>query len=111
MEYLTTRARANIESLFQTTYPSYHIFSTLIADYVLQLALFILAWAALWSFVSGYIYTAGTATEYTLTRTYENDDHVDADIKMVYFKDHVSFLTLWQDWNFQISFIAIISMI
>ena len=55
-----------------------------------QLALFILAWAALWSFVSGYIYTAGTATEYTLTREYENSGVADLDIKMVYYKDHVS---------------------
>ena len=57
-----------------------------------QLALFILAWAALWSFVSGYIYTAGTAEDLTFTREYASDDSPfkDQSITMVIFKDHVS---------------------
>ena len=58
-----------------------------------QLALFILAWAALWSFVSGYIYTAGTAEDLTFTREYASDASSPFEgesITMVIYKDHVS---------------------
>ncbi|KAL5263312.1 hypothetical protein ACHWQZ_G008631 [Mnemiopsis leidyi] len=64
------------------------------------LALFILAWAALWSFVSGYIYTAGTATDLTFTRQYAMSDQgaltdAEMNITMVYYKDHDYIIYVW----------------
>lgn len=64
------------------------------------LALFILAWAALWSFVSGYIYTAGTATDLPFDRTYgviegEVNQAPMIPITMVYYKDHDYIMWVW----------------
>ena len=61
----------------------------------LQLALFIMAWAALWTFVSAFLYTSGAATELEFRRQYlvQPDDNV-ANITMVYFKDSLMILAL-----------------
>lgn len=62
------------------------------------LALFLLAWACLWTFVSGYIYTAGTAKEFEFTRTYADGSSPPADMetfKMVYFEDHTYIIYVW----------------
>ena len=60
-----------------------------------------MAWAAMWTFVSGFIYTAGQPTNLTFTRDYDFDATTTdndpfekgvftAEIDMVYFEDHVS---------------------
>ncbi|XP_063694180.1 choline transporter-like protein 1 isoform X3 [Bolinopsis microptera] len=61
------------------------------------LALFILAWAALWSFVSGYIYTAGTAQDLNFTREYSSADSpfANENITMVIYKDHDYIMWVW----------------
>jgi len=60
------------------------------------LALFIMAWAAIWSFVSAYVYTSGTATELLFTREYNLDvPESMANITMVYFKDHDYINYVW----------------
>lgn len=62
------------------------------------LALFILAWAALWSFVSGYIYTAGTAEDLTFTREYASgasSPFEGENITMVIYKDHDYIMWVW----------------
>ena len=60
------------------------------------LALFIMAWAALWCFVSSFIYTSGTPTELTFTRPYTDSvSEADANITMVFFKSHDYIPYVW----------------
>lgn len=60
------------------------------------LALFLLAWAALWCFVSGFIYTAGTPADLKFTRVYADDAvPTGAEITMVTFNDHEYIIWVW----------------
>ena len=91
-----------VNNVFQSKLPNFDhlsrhksILSLKLTIVTSQLALFIMAWAALWSFVSGYIYTAGTPKDLSYNRTYDGVAHADFDkeITMVYFEDHVSIVT------------------
>jgi len=65
----------------------------------LLLALFIMAWAALWTFVSGFLYTSGEATPLIFIREYldgaDSPTNETANITMVYFKDHDYINYVW----------------
>ena len=61
---------------------------------ICQLALFIVAWAGLWTFVSGFIYTADNPKDLEFERTYTEDGYDSKNVTFVIFEDQVRFLLL-----------------